>query len=468
MKSDDAYGMAHILIVEDDINLGQVIFQELKKHSHDVELVENAEAALVRVNKYIYDLLLTDLKLPGIDGIELLKKVKTSNPTTIVIVMTGYASVDTAVVAMKNGAQDFIQKPFGLNELVQKVDDALALKRMRNEIDYLRHAQEDIIYRTSDIVGSSSSLKKVLKMVEKVAKADSTLLITGETGVGKGLIAGAIHHNSNRSENNFVQVNCAALPQNILESELFGHEKGAFTGAVRLRIGRVEQANMGTIFLDEIGDMDIGLQSKILRVLEEREFERVGGEKTIKVDVRVIAATNQNLYTLVQQGKFREDLYYRINVVNLVIPPIRERKEDIEPLVTYFIRKYCREFNKPEIGIESSALSSMIEYDWPGNVREIRNCVERAVLLAEGDIIRHQDISILNPGSQQMTIPDINENKDSLSTLAISEKEMILEALRKNDWVQKEAASSLGISKRVIHYKIMKYGITHPRWIKNR
>jgi len=460
--------MAHILIVEDDINLGQVIFQELKRHNHDVELVENAEAALVRVNKYIYDLLLTDLKLPGLDGIELLKRVKNSNPTTIVIVMTGYASVDTAVVAMKNGAQDFIQKPFGLNELVQKIDDSLALKRMKNEIDYLRHAQEDIIYRTSDIVGTSPSLRKVLKMVEKVAKADSTLLVTGETGVGKGLIAGAIHHNSNRAENNFVQVNCAALPQNILESELFGHEKGAFTGAVRMRVGRVEQANMGTIFLDEIGDMELGLQAKILRVLEEREFERVGGEKTIKVDVRVIAATNQNLFTLVQQGKFREDLYYRINVVNLLIPPIRERKEDIEPLVTYFINKYCREFSKQEMGIESSALSALIEYGWPGNVREIRNCIERAVLLAEGDYIRAQDISILNPSSPQLPVSDNGDHKDNLSSLAISEKEMILDALRKNDWIQKEAASALGISKRVIHYKIMKYGITHPRWIKNR
>lgn len=397
--------MAHILIVEDDINLGQVIFQELKRHNHEVELVENAEAALVRVNKYIYDIMLTDLKLPGIDGIELLKRVKAINQTTIVLVMTGYASVDTAVVAMKNGAQDFIQKPFGLHELVQKIDDALSIKRMKNEIDYLRHTQEDIIYRTSDIIGVSSALKKVLKMVEKVAKADSTLLITGETGVGKGLIAGAIHHNSGRSANNFVQVNCAALPQNILESELFGHEKGAFTGAVRTRIGRVEQANMGTIFLDEIGDMDIGLQSKILRVLEDREFERVGGERTIKVDVRVITATNQDLYTLVERNRFREDLFYRINVVNIHIPPIRQRKEDIEPLVTYFIRKYCREFNKPQMGIDPQALQSIVDYDWPGNVREIRNCIERAVLLADGELVKPQDISILHASPAQDSRP---------------------------------------------------------------
>ncbi|HNR49937.1 MAG: Transcriptional regulatory protein ZraR [Deltaproteobacteria bacterium ADurb.BinA179] len=456
--------MAHILIVEDDINLGQILFQELKKHSHVVELVENAEAALARVNKYIYDLMITDLKLPGMDGIELLKKIKGSNPSTSVIVMTGYASVDTAVVAMKNGAQDFVQKPFGLHELVQKVDDALALKRMKNEIDYLRHTQENVIYRTSDIIGVSPSLKKVLSMAEKVAKADSTLLLTGETGVGKGLIAGAIHHNSNRADNNFVQVNCAALPQNILESELFGHERGAFTGAVKMRTGRFEQANMGTIFLDEIGDMDMTLQSKILRVLEEREFERLGGERTIKVDVRVIAATNQDLYQMVQEGKFREDLYYRINVVNIPIPPIRERKEDIEPLVRYFMKKYSLEFNKPDMEIDGYAIDLLKAYDWPGNVREIRNCVERAVLLAEGSVIRTGDISI-------PVEPRIEKEKGGnggLSSLAMNEKEIILDALKKNDWVQKDAADTLGISKRVIHYKIRKYGITHPRWIKNR
>ena len=457
--------MAHILIVEDDINLGQILFQELKKHNHVVELVENAEAAMARINKYIYDLIITDLKLPGMDGIELLKKIKGSNQSTIVIVMTGYASVDTAVVAMKNGAQDFIQKPFGLNEVVQKVDDALALKRMKNEIDYLRHTQENIIYRTSDIIGVSPSLKKVLYMAEKVAKADSTLLLTGETGVGKGLIAGAIHHNSNRSGNNFVQVNCAALPQSILESELFGHERGAFTGAVKLRTGRFEQANMGTIFLDEIGDMDMSLQSKILRVLEEREFERLGGERTIKVDVRVVAATNQDLYQMVQEGKFREDLYYRINVVNIPIPPIRERNEDVEPLVRYFMKKYSLEFNKPDMDIDQASLDLLRSYDWPGNVREIRNCIERAVLLSDGSVIRTIDISIQD-GEPRMEKE--SGGNGGLSSLALNEKEIILDALKRNDWIQKDAAETLGISKRVIHYKIRKYGITHPRWLKNR
>lgn len=457
--------MAHILIVEDDINLGQILFQELKKHNHEVELVENGEAAFGRVNKYIYDLMLTDLKLPGMDGIELLKKVKGLSLSTIVIVMTGYASVDTAVVAMKHGAQDFIQKPFGLQEIVQKVDDALAIKRMKNEIDYLRHAQEDIIYQTGNIIGTSPSLKKVLRMVEKVAKADSTVLITGETGVGKGLIAGSIHYNSERGANNFVQVNCAALPQNILESELFGHEKGAFTGAIKMRTGRFEQANMGTIFLDEIGDMDPSLQAKVLRVLEEREFERLGGERTIKVDVRVIAATNQDIRGLVLAGKFREDLYYRVNVVNIDIPPIRQRKEDIEPLIRYFMKKYSKEFKKPDIDIDEAALASLLTYDWPGNVREIRNCIERAILLADGNVIRQHDIT---------TQGEIRMEKEPqgdiirLSSLAVNEKESILDALRKNDWIQKDAADTLGISKRVIHYKIKKYGITHPRWIKNR
>jgi len=456
--------MAHILIVEDDMNLGQVLFQEFKGQNHDVELAGDGEAALARVNKYVYDLMLTDIKLPGMDGIELLKQVKNISPTTIVIVMTGYASVDTAVVAMKNGAQDFIQKPFGLAEIAQKIEDALSLKRMRNEIDYLRHTQEDVIYRTTDIIGASKSLKKTLQMAEKVAKADTTLLITGETGVGKGLIAGAIHHNSIRSRNNFVQVNCAALPQHLLESELFGHEKGAFTGAIKLRIGRVEQANMGTIFLDEIGDMDISLQGKILRVLEEREFERVGGQRTIKVDVRVIAATNRDLLALVHAGKFREDLYYRINVVNIHLAPIRERKEDIEPLVRYFIRRYAKEFNKPVADIDPAALKMLVEYAWPGNVREIRNCMERAVLLAEGEFIRPDDISVAAGQKGE----EVSDQGQRLSSLANTEKELILDALKKHDWVQKDAAKALGISKRVMHYKIQKYGITHHRWLKNR
>ncbi len=456
--------MAHILIVEDDINLGQMLFQEFKSQGHDVELTADAEAALPRINKYIYDLMLTDIKLPGMDGLELLKQIKTVSPTTIVLVMTGYASVDTAVLAMKNGAQDFIQKPFGFHEINQKIEDALSIKRMKNEIDYLRHTREDLIYRTSNIISESKAFKRILSLVGKLANADSTLLISGETGVGKGLIAGAIHYNSHRSRNNFVQVNCAALPLNLLESELFGHEKGSFTGAVKMRIGRVEQANMGSIFLDEIGDMDLSLQAKILRVLEEREIERIGGTKTIKVDVRVIAATNSDLYSLVQEGKFREDLFYRINVVNIHIPPIRERKEDIIPLVRYFMRKYSQEFSKPIKEIEEKAMELLLNYDWPGNVREIRNCIERAVLLSEGEYIKTVDITI-NPSTRAS---EQHSENPSMSSLAISEKEMVLQALKKYDWVQKDAAKSLGISKRVMHYKIQKYGITHHRWLKNR
>jgi two-component system, NtrC family, response regulator AtoC len=456
--------MSHILIVEDDINLGQMLFQEFKSQGHDVELTADAEAALPRIGKYIYDIMLTDIKLPGIDGLELLKQTKTVSPTTIVIVMTGYASVDTAVLAMKNGAQDFIQKPFGFHEINQKIEDALSIKRMKNEIDYLRHTQEDLIYRTSNIICESKSFKRIISLVGKLANADSTLLISGETGVGKGLIAGSIHYNSHRARNNFVQVNCAALPLNLLESELFGHEKGSFTGAVKMRIGRVEQANMGSIFLDEIGDMDLSLQAKILRVLEEREIERVGGSKTIKVDVRVIAATNRDLYTLVQEGKFREDLFYRINVVNINIPPIRERREDIIPLVRYFIRKYSQEFSKTIREIEEKAMELLLNYDWPGNVREIRNCMERAVLLSEGEYIKAVDITI-NPSTR---IAEQQTEGLSMSSLAISEKEMVLDALKKYDWVQKDAAKALGISKRVIHYKIQKYGITHHRWLKNR
>lgn len=453
--------MAHILIVEDDLNLGEILFQEFKKRRHDVELVCDGEAAITRINKYIYDLILTDLKLPRMNGIDLLKKVKSINPSSIVIVMTGYASIDSAVIAMKSGAVDFIQKPFDLNEISQKIEDCLALKRLKNEVDYLRHREADIIYSTSDIICKSRKLKNVLRMVDKVARSDSTLLITGETGAGKGLIAGAIHHNSSRAENNFVQVNCAALPENLLESELFGHERGAFTSAIKLRIGRFEQANMGTIFLDEISDMPLSLQAKVLRVLEDREFERLGDSRTIKVNVRIIAATNQDLMRLVRDGRFREDLYYRINVINLDIPPIRERKEDIEPLVRYFIKRYCTELNKPTFDITPEAMSLLLRYSWPGNVREIRNCVERSVLLVEGAVIGVNDISVPSAHS-------FEEGEAPSSSLELTERDLIIESLKKNDWVQKEAAADIGISKRVMHYKIKKYGITHPRWIKNR
>ena len=307
--------------------------------------------------------------------------------------MTAFGSVSTAVEAMKHGAFDYVQKPFEIEEMEVKVEKALELKRLRNELDYLRHEQQ-ASYDFERIVGRSEPLQKVLGVVRKVAKSNATVLIRGETGTGKELIAGAIHHNSLRAARNFVKVNCAALQENLLESELFGHEKGAFTGADRQRIGRFEQADGGSLFLDEIGDMSASTQAKILRVLQEHEFERLGGTRTIKVDVRLIAATNRDLPAMVASGQFREDLYYRLNVVTIEMPPLRERKEDILPLAGWFVRRFSSELKKQLDGLDPEAQKMLMRYNWPGNIRELENAIERAALLAESALIRSEDLRL--------------------------------------------------------------------------
>ena len=307
--------------------------------------------------------------------------------------MTAFGSVNTAVEAMKIGAFDYVQKPFEIEEMEVKIEKALEVKRLKNELDYLRGTQQDI-YDFDRIVGSSPALQRVLDIVKKVAKSNTTVLIRGETGTGKELIAGAIHHNSLRTSRNFVKVNCAALQENLLESELFGHEKGAFTGADKQRIGRFEQADGGTLFLDEIGDMSPSTQAKILRVLQEHEFERLGGTRTLRVDVRLIAATNRDLSGMVQAGQFREDLYYRLNVVSIEMPPLRERKDDIVPLANSFIRKFSGELKKKIDGLDPDAQKLLMRYNWPGNIRELENTIERAMLLAEGRAIAGDDLRL--------------------------------------------------------------------------
>ncbi|RLI01085.1 sigma-54-dependent Fis family transcriptional regulator, partial [Candidatus Bathyarchaeota archaeon] len=327
---------------------------------------------------------------------------------------------------------------------------------MQTEIDYLRHRQP-YIYNTDHIVTQSPQMEQVLSMVKKICGSDATGWITGETGTGKELIASAIHFNSPRRRRAFVKVNCAALHETLLESELFGHEKGAFTGAYKRRIGRFEQANGGTIFLDEIGDMSLSIQAKVLRVIQEKEFERLGGERTIKVDVRLLVATNKDLRALIEEGKFREDLYYRINVVHIHIPPLRERREDIMPLAEFFLKRFS---TSKHIKLSPGAVRLLLNYPWPGNVRELENVIERAVLMAEGDIIDEKDLSI-----EYDLFPSIIRKGIRLKE---AERELIIQALERSNWIQKEAARLLGISKRAIHYKIKKYGIKHPRWIKNR
>ena len=379
--------------------------------------------------------------------------------------MTAFGSVSTAVEAMKSGAFDYVQKPFEIEEMEVKIARALELRQMQHQIDYLRHASGEI-YDFDRIIGSSGALGTVLSVVKKVAKSNATILVRGETGTGKELIAGAIHYNSLRSGRNFVKVNCAALQENLLESELFGHEKGAFTGADKQRVGRFEQADGGTLFLDEIGDMSANTKAKILRVLQEHEFERLGGTRTLKVDVRLIAATNRDLPTMVEAGTFREDLYYRLNVVAIEMPPLRERKEDVGALAGFFIKRFAGELKKKMDGLDPDALKLLMRYHWPGNIRELENAIERAALLSESSIITSADLRLgdfapagsgSRDGQSIVRIPPTGIALEDIERMAITE------ALKMANWVQKDAAELLQISPRVMNYKLKTLNIEMPR-----
>src|SRR5687768_1461532 len=356
--------MGRILVADDHDSLRRGIVRALTDANHDVDEAPNGNIAIEKLHEGQYDVVLSDLKMGGSDGMDVLRTAKSLHPTTAVILMTAFGTVNTAVEAMKIGAFDYVQKPFEIEEMELKVNKAIEHRRLKHEIEYLRHTQQDI-YDFDRIVGASGALGSVLGVVKKVAKSNTTVLVRGETGTGKELIAGAIHHNSSRASRNFVKVNCAALQENLLESELFGHEKGAFTGADKQRIGRFEQADGGSLFLDEVGDMSPNTQAKILRVLQEHEFERLGGTRTIRVDVRLMTATNRNLSTMVAAGHFREDLYYRLNVVSVETPPLRERKEDILPLAMHFIRRFASELKKRLDGLDNDAQKLLVRYNWP-------------------------------------------------------------------------------------------------------
>src|SRR6187455_2334129 len=456
--------MGRILIADDHDSLRRGLAQAVSEAGHDVEEAPNGNAAIEKLHEGFFDVVVNDLKMGGSTGLDVLRTTKTLHPSTAVILMTAFGSVHTAVEAMKSGAFDYVQKPFEIEEMEVKIEKALEMRRMRHELDYLRHTQNDI-YDFDRIVGQSDPLKRVLGVVKKVAKSNTTVLIRGETGTGKELIAGAIHHNSLRASRNFVKVNCAALPETLLESELFGHEKGAFTGADRQRIGRFEQADGGSLFLDEVGDMSAAIQAKILRVLQEHEFERLGGTRTQKVDVRLIAATNRDLTTMVEAGTFREDLYYRLNVVTMEMPPLRERKDDIAALSNFFIRRFAGELKKKIEGLEPDAHKLLMRYNWPGNIRELENAIERAMLLADGSHISSEDLrlgetmSVNSPrdGASVVKIPPTGIALEEVERLAL------VEALKMSNWVQKDAAELLMISPRVMNYKIKTLGIDFPR-----
>jgi len=456
--------MGRILIADDHDALRRGLVRGMTDAGHDVEEASNGNAAIERLHESYFDVVLSDLKMGGSDGLDVLRTTRALHPTTAVILMTAFGSVTTAVEAMKSGAFDYVQKPFEIEEMEVKIEKALEMKRLKNELDYLRGTQQDI-YEFDRIVGSSPALQRVLDIVKKVAKSNTTVLIRGETGTGKELIAGAVHHNSLRNTHNFVKVNCAALQENLLESELFGHEKGAFTGADKQRIGRFEQADGGTLFLDEIGDMSPSTQAKILRVLQEHEFERLGGTRTLRVDVRLIAATNRDLPGMVQTGQFREDLYYRLNVVAIETPPLRERKDDIVPLANAFILRFSAELKKKIDGLDPDAQKLLMRYNWPGNIRELENTIERAMLLAEGRSIAGVDLrlgEIPTAGGRSehaavVKIPPVGIPLEEI------ERHALIEALKMSNWVQKDAAELLSISPRVMNYKIKTLGIEFPR-----
>jgi DNA-binding NtrC family response regulator len=455
--------MGRILIADDHDALRRGLLRGLSGAGHEVEEASNGNAAIERLHEGYFDVVLSDLKMGGSDGLDVLRTCRALHPTTAVILMTAFGSVSTAVEAMKAGAFDYVQKPFEIEEMEVKIEKALEVRRLKHELEYLRGTQQDI-YNFDRIVGSSPSLIRVLDIVKKVAKSNTTVLIHGETGTGKELIAGAIHHNSLRVARNFVKVNCAALQENLLESELFGHEKGAFTGADKQRIGRFEQADGGTLFLDEIGDMSASTQAKILRVLQEHEFERLGGTRTLRVDVRLITATNRDLPAMVQAGQFREDLYYRLNVVSVEMPPLRDRKDDIGPLATTFIRRFAGELKKKIEGLDPDAEKLLMRYNWPGNIRELENTIERAMLLAEGRAISASDLRLGETptagGRDQSAVVRIPPTGIPLEDI---ERNALIEALKMSNWVQKDAAELLSISPRVMNYKIKTLGIEFPR-----
>ena len=411
-------------------------------------------------SKNHYDVIIMNVSRNATSAFNLFNQIHKKIPTTPIIVTSKSEKAELIVEAIKLGAYDFIAEPYSPTRIQLVVQRAIKQRELENEIDYLR-GNQDIIYDFSMIVAESPSIQKVVNSLKKFAGTDSTILITGDTGTGKSFLSGSIHYNSPRREKPFIKINCANIPEALLESELFGHEKGSFTGAEKLRIGRFEQANGGTIFLDEIGEISVEIQTKLLRVLEEKSFERVGGNKTIRVDVRVIAATNKDLPKQISLGKFREDLFYRINVLPVHLPSLQERPDCIEPLSEVLLKKGCAGLKKKIYGFSETSMEIIKSYNWPGNIRQLTNTIERAIILEETDIIHPESISI--PNFHMPTIPP-----GSYEPLEAHEKELILKALKDNLWVQKNAAKRLGISPRALNYKVKKFGITHPNWRKNR
>ncbi len=451
--------MSTILIVDDKSSMRKVLRQTLETDQKNILEAEDGEKALETIKSKHVDLVISDIKMPKLDGMNLLKMIKELDNEIVVIIMTAYGTIETAVEAMKLGAYDYITKPFSTEQVKLTVDKAIERQKLLYENKYLREKLNDQ-YNYKRIVGNSSAMQPVYELIEKVAPTDTAVLIRGESGTGKELVAHAVHFNSRRKDKPFIKVNCAVLAEGVLESELFGHEKGSFTGAAGKRIGRFELANGGSIFLDEIGDIGLSTQVKLLRVLQEKEFERVGGAESIKADVRVIAATNKNLEEAIKKGQFREDLFFRLNVIPIQVPPLRERREDIERLAVHFLGRYSQEANKRILKVDKKALELLSRYNWPGNVRELENAIQRAVVLADSDTIFPSNLPLdIQTFQKDDILHQLRDDASLTEKVENYEKELILKAMEKAGHVQTKAAKLLEINRTALIYKLKKYGL---------
>ena len=445
----------NILLIEDDEILRITISDSLKKMGWPVTAAEDGQEGLNLIKKNNFDIVISDIRLPKINGIDVLKEVKNYYPNTEVIMITAFGNIEDAVGIIKFGAYDYITKPFHTDDLIFRIKKIIDYQTLKNDYAALKNQCDD--HSLLNIIGKSNMMQGVFDLIERVSKIDSNILITGESGTGKGLVANIIHLKSKRAKNPFIKVSCAALPETLLESELFGHEKGSFTGAIKRRYGRFEMAKDGTIFLDEVGEIPMSIQVKLLRAIQESEFERIGGEETIKVDVRIISATRKNLEKAIEDGEFREDLYYRLKVIPIHIPPLRERKEDIPILVDYFIKRFNKKLSRL-VEITSEALKCLLDYDFPGNVRELENIIERSVALSTSDTINAYDIvmAVEKDGFISLRDEDIPSLKDVISK---TEMTHLMKVLEKTNWNRIKAAKILGISRKNLWEKLKAYNI---------
>ncbi len=453
-----------ILIVDDDPTFLELMKERFSQNGFNALCCKTAEEAVKTINSHPLDCAILDLVLPDKNGIDILEYLKNSSPECPAIILTGYGSIDIAVKAMKRGAYDFLTKPISFEDLLQRIERALEFYQLRKENIQLRAQLEEKHY-FERMIGRSRPMQHLYKIIERVARTDATVLITGESGTGKELVAQAIHSLSNRKNKPFIPVNCGAIPGELLESEFFGHEKGAFSGAIRTRIGRFELAHGGTVFLDEIAEMSPKLQVKLLRFLQDRKFERIGGTRTIEVDVRIIAATNKDLWKAVQKGDFREDLYYRLNVVPIHVPPLRERKEDLPLLIKHFLQHHCRTKGLPEKQIHPDVIKCFESYPWPGNVRELENLMERLVILAEGNTITLDDLPdrfLTYFDEKKANYPKVTLSEQGINLKHLLEQleiDLILQALQITNGVKNRAAKLLGLNRTTLIEKMKKHKI---------